>query len=148
MPWAIQHAIFTINRYLIRQDGQTSYERAFNNFGSRSVIASRSKASASCSTSEAVIHLAWECIITGKHIVARCQILKTYTATCLIKEQRFKAIQFSKVTLPPRECEPEYQEPQEDRQALQDPLRTFVMQQKSMMFSKTSKSQWITPQES
>ena len=30
MPWIISHAVFTINRYLIRQDGKTSYERVFN----------------------------------------------------------------------------------------------------------------------
>ena len=26
MPWIISHAVFTINQYLIRQDGKTSYE--------------------------------------------------------------------------------------------------------------------------
>ena len=31
MPWIIAHAVFTINRYLIRQDGKKSYERVFNN---------------------------------------------------------------------------------------------------------------------
>ena len=30
MPWIIQHAVFTINRYLIPQDGKTSHEQVFN----------------------------------------------------------------------------------------------------------------------
>ena len=30
VPWIVQHAVFTINRHLICQDGKTSYERVLN----------------------------------------------------------------------------------------------------------------------
>ena len=30
MPWIVSQAVCTVNRYLIRQDGETSYERVFN----------------------------------------------------------------------------------------------------------------------
>ena len=30
MPWIVQYVVFSINQYLIRQDGKTSYERVFN----------------------------------------------------------------------------------------------------------------------
>ena len=30
LPWIVQHAVFQINRYLIRSDGRTSFEKAFN----------------------------------------------------------------------------------------------------------------------
>ena len=29
MPWIIQHATFQINRYLVRSDGKTSFEKVF-----------------------------------------------------------------------------------------------------------------------
>ena len=47
---------------------------------------------------------------------------------------------FSKIAHPPHECEPDYQEPQEDRIALQELLRSVIMQQKSKMLSKDFKS--------
>ena len=68
------------------------------------------------------------------HIVAHSgQILKARTVTPLIKEQQVNAIEFSKITLPSHERERDYEEPQEDRQALQDPFRTPIMQQRSKM---------------
>ena len=50
-------------------------------------------------------------------------------------------MEFSKIILV-HEREPDYQEPQEDRVALQELLRSFTMQQKSKMQKKIS-SPWI-----
>ena len=57
--------------------------------------------------------------MTGVHIVGHSgQFLKAWTVTRLIKEQQLNSVEFRKITLPPHECEPDYQEPQEDRIAL------------------------------
>ena len=61
------------------------------------------------------------------------QMLKTRTVTRLVKDQQFDPIEFNKIILPPHESEPHYQEPQEDRIALQELLRSFIMQQQSKM---------------
>ena len=68
------------------------------------------------------------------HIVAHeGQILKTRTVTRLVRDQQFNAVEFNKIILPPHESEPHYQEPQEDRVALQELLRSFITQQQSKM---------------
>ena len=68
------------------------------------------------------------------HIVAHeGQVLKTRTVTRLVRDQQFNAVEFNKIVPPPHESEPHYQEPQEDRVALQELLRSFIMQQQSKM---------------
>ena len=68
------------------------------------------------------------------HIVAHeGQVLKARTVTRLVKNQQFNAVEFNKIVLPPHESEPHYQEPQEDRIALQELLRSFIMQQQPKM---------------
>ena len=68
------------------------------------------------------------------HIVAHeGQVLKARTVTHLVRDQQFNAVEFNKIILPPHESEPHYQEPQEDRIALQELLRSFIMQQQSKM---------------
>ena len=57
----------------------------------------------------------------------------------LIKEQQFNSVEFSRITLPPHEGEPDYQEPQQDRIALQELLRSFIMQQVLKRLSKDFK---------
>ena len=76
-------------------------------------------------------------VIAGMHIAAHSdQVLKTRAvAHCLI-QQPFNSVEFSKIILHPHECEPEHQEPHEDRIALQDLLRTFTIQQRTKMLSK------------
>ena len=75
-----------------------------------------------------------KCVITGMHIVAHeGQVLKTWTVTRLVKDQQFNPVEFNKIILPPHESEPHYQEPQEDRIALQELLRSFIIQQQSKM---------------
>ena len=44
-----------------------------------------------------------------------------------------QSCQVQQIILPPHESEPHYQEPQEDRIALQELLRSFIMQQQSKM---------------
>ena len=125
----------------------------------RSVGSFREKSSGSCSSHppSQKLHLRarpqkhnslWleKWVITRTHIVAHeGQVLKTPTVTRLIKEQQLKSVEFSKIILPPHECEPDYQEPQEDRIALQELLRSLIMQQKSKMQNKDFKasSLWI-----
>ena len=53
--------------------------------------------------------------------------------TRLVKDQQFNPVEFNKIILPPHESEPHYQEPQEDRIALQELFRSFIMQQQSKM---------------
>ena len=75
-----------------------------------------------------------KCVIAGMHIVAHeGQVLKTWTVTRLVRDQQFNPVEFNKIILPPHESEPHYQEPQEDRIALQELLRSFIMQQQSKM---------------
>ena len=147
MPWIISHAVFTINRYLIRQDGKTSYERVFNKAHSGPLVhfGERVLAHHQATPPAQKLHLRaqpqkhyslWlgKCVITGMHIVAHeGQILKTRTVTRLVRDQQFNAVEFNKIILPPHESEPHYQEPQEDRMALQELLRSFIMQQQSKM---------------
>ena len=147
MPWIISHAVFTINRYLIRQDGKTSYERVFNKAHSGPLVhfGERVLAHHQATPPAQKLHLRaqpqkhyslWlgKCVITGMHIVAHeGQVLKTRTVTRLVKDQQFNAVEFNKIILPPHESEPHYQEPQEDRVALQELLRSFIMQQQSKM---------------
>ena len=128
MPWIISHAVFTINRYLIRQDGKTSYERVFNKAHSGPLVhfGERVLAHPQSTPPAQKLHLRaqpqkhyslWlgKCVITGMHIVAHeGQVLKTRTVTRLVKDQQFNAVEFNKIILPPHESEPHYQEPQED----------------------------------
>ena len=68
------------------------------------------------------------------HIVAHeGQVLKARTVIRLVRDQQFNPVEFNKIILPPHESEPNYQEPQEDRIALQELLRSFIMQQQSKM---------------
>ena len=147
MPWIISHAVFTINRYLIRQDGKTSYERVFNKAHSGPLVhfGERGLAHHQATPPAQKLHLRaqpqkhcslWlgKCVITGMHIVAHeGQVLKARTVTRLVQDQQFNAVEFNKIILPPHESEPHYQEPQEDRIALQELLRSFIMQQQSKM---------------
>ena len=147
MPWIISYAVFTINRYLIRQDGKTSYERVFNKAHSGPLVhfGERVLAHHQATPPAQKLHLRaqpqkhyslWlgKCVITGMHIVAHeGQILKTRTVTRLVRDQQFNAVEFNKIILPPHESEPHYQEPHEDRMALQELLRSFIMQQQSKM---------------
>ena len=125
MPWIISHAVFTISRYLIRQDGKTSYERVFNkahssllvHFGER-VLAHHQATSPAQKRAQPQKHYSlWlgRCVITGMHIVAHeGQVLKARTVTRLVRDQQFNSVKFNKIVLPPHESEPHYQEPQED----------------------------------
>ena len=149
MPWIISHAVFTINRYLIRQDGKTSYERVFNKAHSGPLVhfgvGERVLAHHQATPPAQQLHLRaqpqkhyslWlgKCVITGMHIVAHeGQVLKTRTVTHLVKDQQFNPVELNKIILPPHESEPHYQEPQDDRIALQELLRSFITQQQSKM---------------
>ena len=154
MPWIVAHAVVAINPYLIRQDGETSYERVFNkahsgplvHFGER-VLAHHQATppqNLHLRSQPQKRHSLWlrKRVITGMHIVAHeGQVLKARTATRLVKDQQFNPVKFNKITLPPHESEPHYQEPREDRIALQELLRSFIMQQQSKFRSKTSSPQ-------
>ena len=147
MPWIISHAVFTINRHLIRQDGKTSYKRVFNkahsgplvHFGERVLAHHQATPPAQKLRLRAQPqkpYSLWlgKCVITGMHIVAHeGQVLKARTVTRLVRDQQFNSVEFNKIVLPPHESEPHYQEPQEDRVALQELLRSFIMQQQSKM---------------
>ena len=119
MPWIVQRAVFTISRYLIRQDGKTSYERVFNKAHSCPLVhfGKRAPTHVQAQPPSQKLHLRakpqkhyslWlkKCIITGMHIVAHSgQILKTRTVTHLIKEQEFNSVEFNKIILSPHECD-------------------------------------------
>ena len=151
MPWITSHAVFTINRYLIRQDGKTSYERVFSKAHSGPLVhfGERVLAHHQATPPPQKLHLRsqpqkhyslWlgKFVITGMHIVAHeGQALKTRTVTRLVKDQQFNPVEFNKIILPPHESEPHYQEPHEDRVALQELLRSFIMQQQSLWFKRS-----------
>ena len=91
MPWIIQHAVFTINRYLIHQDGKTSHEQVFNkahlgpldHFGERILAHVQSQPPSQKLHLRAQPHKHYSlwlgnCVIIGMHIVSHSgQILKT-----------------------------------------------------------------------
>ena len=128
-------------RYLIRQDSKTSYERVFNKAHSSPLVhfGERVLAHVQATPPSQKLHLRaqpqkhyslWlgKCVITGMHIGAHeGQTLKARAVTRLTKEQQFTSVEFSKIILPHHECEPDYQEPQEHRTALQELLRSFIM---------------------
>ena len=133
MPWIAQHAVFTINRYLIRQDGKTSYERrVFNKAHSDPLVpfGERVLAHVQAQPPSQKLRLRaqpqrhyslWlgKCVITGMHIVAHeGQILKTRTFARLIKEQQFSSVEFSNLTI---------KNLKEARVALQELPRSFIM---------------------
>ena len=100
MPWIVAHAVFTINRYLIRQDGKTSYERVFNNAHSGPLVHFEERVLAHHQATPPAQKLRlrsqpqkhyslWlgKCAITGMHIVAHeDQVLKIRTVTRLVKD--------------------------------------------------------------
>ena len=88
MPRIVAHAVFNINRHLIRQDGKASYEQVFNKAHSGPLV----------------------------HFGEEGQILKTRAVTHLVKDQQFNPVEFNKIILPPHESEPHYQEPSRLRQ--------------------------------
>ena len=117
MSWIVQHAVFTINRYLIRQDGKTSYKQVFNKAHSGPLVqfGVRGKSSGSCSSHPSLPKASFEgsasealLIVVGKmrhhwdaYRGSRRSDSQTRTVTRLIKEQKFNPVEFSKIILPP-----------------------------------------------
>ena len=94
MPWIIQHATFQINRYLVRSDGKTSFEKVFKkpqrspivHFGERVLAHIQSQPPAQklqirASPQKSFGLWLGKDVITGMHIVTLMdgQILKTRT---------------------------------------------------------------------
>ena len=115
MPWIVQYVVFSINRYLIRQDGKTSYERVFNNAHSLILAHVQAQPPSQKLHLRAQPHEKHYSLWLGKRVTTGMntaahegQILKTRTVTRLIKEQHFNSVEFSKIILPPHECESDY----------------------------------------
>ena len=142
MPWIIQYAVFTTNRYLVRQDGKTSYERVFNkadsglfvHFQSHSIPPPPPKIFTRGSASEALLFVVGQ--MCHHHRGSFSSDSQYLHCRSLDERAAFNSVGFSKITLPPHGCEPDYQEPQKDRIVLQELLRSLITQQKSKMLSK------------
>ena len=102
LPWIVRHASYRINRYLIRSDGKTSYEKVFNkphqsptvHFDERVLAHIQSQSSAQklqIRASPQKSHALWlgKDVITGMHVVSLSdgQVLKTRTIAQLVREE-------------------------------------------------------------
>ena len=105
MPWITQHATFQINRYLVRSDGKTSFEKVFNkpqqsptvHFGERVLAHVQSQPPAQklqirASSQKSFGLWLGKDVIRGMRIVNLMdgQILKTHTITRPTREDQFK----------------------------------------------------------
>ena len=109
MPWIIQHATFQINRYLVRSDGKTSFEKVFKkpqrspivHFGERVLAHLQSQPPAQKLQIRASPQKSFglwlsKDVVTGMHIVTLMdgQILRTRTITRLTREDQFNLEEF------------------------------------------------------
>ena len=110
-PWIIQHAAFQINRFLVRSDGKTSFEKIFKkpqrspivHFGERVLAHIQSQPPAQklqirASPQKSFGLWLGKDVFTGMHIVTLMdgQILRTRTVTRLTREDQFKLDEFKK----------------------------------------------------
>ena len=155
MPWIIQHMTFQINRYLVRSDGKTSFEKVFKkpqrspivHFW-ESVLAhiqsqppSRKLQIRASSQKSFGLWLGKD-VVAGMHIVTLMdgQILKTRTITRLIREDQFKLEEFKKFKVATHESGVLHKEDSYDQMLFKDLVRRFLLQQKNQVTFETSES--------
>ena len=148
MPWIIQHATFQINRYLVRSDGKTSFEKVFKkpqrspivHFGERVLAHIQSQPPAQklqirASPQKSFGLWLGKDVITGMHIVTLMdgQILKTRTITRLTREDQFKLQEFRKFKIAVHESGVLHKEDSYDQMLFKDLVRRFLLQQKNQV---------------
>ena len=158
MPWIIQHATFQINRFLVRSDGKTSFEKVFKkpqtqrspivHFGERvlahihchSVSTPAQKLQIRASPQKSFGLWLGKDVITGMHIVTLMdgQILRTRTVTRLTQEDQFKLDEFKKFKIAVHESSVVHKEDSYDQMLFKDLVRKFLLQQRNQVTFESS----------
>ena len=153
MPWIIQHATFQINRFLVRSDGKTSFEKVFKkpqrspivHFGERVLAHIQSqpppqKLQIRASPQKSFGLWLGKDVITGMHIVTLMdgQILKTRTVTRLTRQDQFKLEEFKKFRIALHESSVVHKEDSHDQMLFKDLVRKFLLQQRNQVTFESS----------
>ena len=146
MPWIIQHATSQINRFLVRSDGKTSFEKVFKkpqrspivHFGERVLAHIQSPPPAQklqilASPQKSFGLWLGKDVITGMRIVTLMdgQILRTRAITRLTREDQFKLEEFKKFKIAVHESSVVHKEDSYDQMLFKDLVRKFLLQQRN-----------------
>ena len=154
--WIVQHAAYQINRYLIRSDGRTSYEKVFKkpqkssigHFGERVLTHTQAQPPAQklqIRSSPQKSFGLWlgKDVVTGVRVVSLIdgQILKTCAIARLVRENQFNVDEeFKKFRVATHESSANYQDSSHDPMLFKDIVQQLLLQQKNNVKHESAES--------